>query len=244
MAKKTSVEIVIPVYNEESALLANIPILHSYCRSNLQAYNWNIVVADNASIDRTPQVMSKFSEWQNVAYIRLPVKGRGRALRQAWLNSKADIVGYMDIDLSSNLDFFSSLLAALDSGYDIAIGSRRAKGANVVGRTAMRKLMSWGLNFLLQLLFSVSFKDAQCGFKAIRRKVFNALEPYIQNNSWFFDSELLIIGEKSGIKIAEIPINWHDDPGSTVRISKTVTEDLLGMWRLWRTKPWEKLATP
>lgn len=241
MKIKPAVDIVIPVYNEENALLANLPILHNYCQHNLGQYDWQIVIADNASTDRTAEVVRIFTKWENISYVKLPQRGRGRALRKAWLSSKAGIVSYMDIDLSSNLDFFSSLLAALESGYDIAIGSRRAKGANVVGRTGLRKLMSWGLNFLLMMCFSVSFKDAQCGFKAVQRSVFTALEPLIVNDNWFFDSEMLILAEKSDRRIAEIPISWHDDPGSTVRISKTITEDLAGIWRLWRTRPWETL---
>lgn len=236
---KTSVDIVIPVYNEEFALPANIPILYNYCKSNLGDYDWKITIVDNASTDRTRAIAKTFSEQQHIAFLHLDQKGRGLALMTAWKRSSADIVSYMDVDLSSNLDFFPSLLSAIEHGSDVAIGSRLARGARVVGRTAFREIMSRGYNILVELLFSVSFHDAQCGFKALKRSVFLQLVPFIQNKNWFFDSELLVVAEKKGFQIAEIPISWHDDPSSTVRVAKTATEDLQGLLRLWKTKPWE-----
>lgn len=242
MKSKISVDIVVPVYNEEVALPANIPLLYNYCQNNLRDYRWRIVIVDNASEDQTPDIVRRFSRQPRIDYIRLDERGRGLALRIAWLASTSTIVSYMDIDLSSNLNFFPALLTAIENGHDVAIGSRRTKGANVTGRTPLRKLMSWGLNFLINILFSVSFRDAQCGFKAMKRSAFQRLEPLIKNNQWFFDSELLVVAEKSGLKIAEIPIAWHDDPSSTVRITKTIMEDMGGMLRLLQTKPWEKIT--
>lgn len=239
MPKKTSVDIVVPVYNEEVALPANIPILANYCQNNLAEYNWRIVIADNASTDRTPEIARSFSKDKNISTVRLARKGRGRALREAWSASRADIVSYMDVDLSSNLDFFPSLLSAIEHGSDIAIGSRLVMGARVMGRTMLRELMSRGYNLLIKLFFQITFHDAQCGFKAIRRSTFLALNLKIENMNWFFDTELLVIAEKMGFKIAEIPISWHDDPSSTVRVARTATEDLQGLMRLWKTKPWE-----
>ena len=132
---KTSVDIVVPVYNEEIALPANIPILHNYCKNNLSDYEWKIVIADNASTDSTRQIARAFSKKQKISYLRFDQKGRGLALSSAWENSNADIFSYMDVDLSSNLSFFPSLLSAIDQGSDIAIGSRLARGAKVLGRT-------------------------------------------------------------------------------------------------------------
>lgn len=241
MPIKTSVDIVIPAYNEEIALPANIPILYNYCRNNLSEYEWKIIIADNASTDSTSAVAKKFAKSPQISYLKLPKKGRGLALRTVWLGSKADIVSYMDVDLSSNLEFFPALLSAIENNSDIAIGSRLAKGANVVGRTFLREIMSRGYNLLIKAFFSVSFKDAQCGFKAIKKSVFQNLEPLIENNNWFFDSEMLILAEKSGYKIAEIPISWHDDPSSTVKVARTASEDLEGLFRLWKDKSWLKL---
>lgn len=239
MAKKISVDIVIPVYNEEIALPANLPILYNYCNHNLNEYKWNIVIVDNASTDRTSQIAQTFSQRPRMSFLHLDKKGRGRVLHATWDKSTADIVSYMDIDLSSSLDFFSSLLVALEHDADLAIGSRLAQGAHVSGRTVLREIMSRGYNFLIRLFFKVSFHDAQCGFKALKRSVFKRLSPLIENHNWFFDSELLIIAEKSGYRIAEIPISWHDDPSSTVRVAKTASEDLFGLIRLLRTKPWK-----
>ena len=145
------------------------------------------------------------------------------------------------MDLSSNLEFFKGLLSAIEDSSDIAIGSRLARGANVVGRTVLRGIMSRGYNLLIKAFFSISFKDAQCGFKAIKKSVFQNLEPLIENNNWFFDSEMLILAEKSGYKITEIPISWHDDPSSTVKVAKTASEDFKGLFRLWKTKPWKNV---
>lgn len=237
--KKTSVDIVIPVHNEEIALPANIPVLYNYCRHQFGEYDWRIVIVDNASTDSTPVIAKTFSKRLKTSFLHLDQKGRGKALTEAWSHSRADIVSYMDVDLSSNLNFFSSLVAALEQGADIAIGSRLVHGAQVAGRTLFREIMSRGYNALIGLLFDVSFHDAQCGFKAMNRSVFMHLSPYILNRNWFFDSELLIIAEKSGYHIAEIPISWHDDPSSTVRVAKTASEDILGLIRLLRTRPWE-----
>lgn len=233
-----SVDIVIPVYNEEVALPANIPILENYCTHNLNGYDWRIIIADNASTDRTPEIARSFSKRKNIFSHRIEQKGRGRALSETWSDSRAAIVSYMDVDLSSNLDFFPSLLVAIENGADIAIGSRLARGARVIGRTLAREVMSRGYNFLIRLFFDVSFHDAQCGFKAIKRSVFLNVLPKVENKNWFFDTELLVISEKMGYKIAEIPISWHDDPSSTVRVAGTASEDLRGLLRLWRTKTW------
>lgn len=241
MPKKPSVDIVVPVYNEEVALPANIPVLYNYCRHNLSEYDWRIIIADNASTDSTSIIAKKFAKRPQIFYLKLTKKGRGLALRTAWLRSKAGIVSYMDVDLSSNLEFFPALLAGLENSADIAIGSRLSRGSNVTGRTLPREVMSRGYNLLIRVLFSTSFHDAQCGFKAVKKSVFQRLEPIVENNNWFFDSEFLIVAEKAGYKIAEIPISWHDDPSSTVKVAKTATEDLVGIMRLWHTRPWEKL---
>jgi len=241
MSIKTSVDIVVPVYNEEVALPANIPILYNYCCNNLSEYAWKIIIADNASTDSTSVIAGKFAKSPQIFYLKLPKKGRGLALRTAWLTSRADIVSYMDVDLSSNLEFFPALLSAIENNSDVAIGSRLARGSNVVGRTLLREIMSRGYNLLIKVFFSVSFRDAQCGFKAVKKNVFKILEPLIENDNWFFDSEMLILAEKSGYKVAEIPISWHDDPSSTVKVARTASEDFEGLLRLWRSKPWLKL---
>jgi glycosyltransferase involved in cell wall biosynthesis len=209
----------------------------------LSAYDWKITIADNASTDNTPVVAATLVKRNsNIQLYRLEQKGRGRAVKRAWSNSQADFCVYMDLDLSTDLIHLPRILKALRNGYDIAIGSRLAKGAKVEGRTFIREITSRTLNFFfIQLFFHTHFNDAQCGFKAVTKKVVENLIPKIQDNGWFFDGELLIVAEKSGYKIYEEPVHWVDNPGSTVRLISTISGDLRVMWRLLRTMPWKHI---
>jgi glycosyltransferase involved in cell wall biosynthesis len=238
---KKSVEITMPVYNEEKELMRHILILHEFCRKNLSSYDWHITIADNASVDNTPVVASTLtSKYPRVKYFRLDQKGRGRAVKRVWSDSKCDICVYMDLDLSTDLVHLPKIIKKLETGYDIAIGSRLAKGARVEGRTLIRELTSRALNFFfIQFFFHTHFTDAQCGFKGVTRNVVEGLIPKIKDNDWFFDGELLIVAEKSGYKIYEEPVHWVDNPGSTVRLVSTIWGDLMSLKRLLLTKPWK-----
>lgn len=240
MLKNKSVEIVIPVYNEEVELADSIGHLGIYLRKNLQNYHWNITIADNASTDDSLKIAKKISKkYPHIKVISMPQKGRGRAVKKAWYHSKADVLCYMDVDLSTDLKYLNSLLSSIsEKGYDIAIGSRLLEDSKVIGRTMKREILSRCYNILIKLLFFVRFSDAQCGFKAISKKAAIKLLPKIIDNEWFFDSELLIVGEKMGYKIHEVPVKWIDNPGSTVRVLKTVTGDLKGLLRLFLKRPW------
>lgn len=242
--KKKSIEIVIPVYNEEKEIEENVYKLWDFCRNNLTRFDWHITIADNASIDNTPVIAATIAKTKpNITHFRLEQKGRGRAIKRVWSQSEADFCAYMDLDLSTDLKHLPKLLNALENNYDIAVGSRLAKGAVVEGRTWLRELTSRTLNFIfIQIFFQTHFTDAQCGFKAVTRKVVNNLIPYIQDNDWFFDGELLIVAEKSGYLIYEEPVHWVDNPGSTVRLVSTVWGDVKVMIRLLKARPWLKLA--
>ncbi|CAI8033416.1 Glycosyltransferase AglD [Geodia barretti] len=227
-----SIDIVIPVYNEEDALPVSIPKLCSFLRNNL-AIPWRVTIADNASIDGTRAVSEELSrEAEGVNYLYLPEKGRGRALRAAWLGSECDYVSYMDVDLSTDLSHFPALVGKLESGWHVAIGSRLSRGSNVTQRSFKRELTSRTYNKLIWSLFFVGFPDAQCGFKAMTRQAAQAIIPQVKNNNWFFDTELLIIAEKRGYRIGVVPVAWEDDPSSTVNVVKTATEDIKGLLRL------------
>lgn len=245
MAKKSmlKIEITVPVYNEEKELKDHILKLHAFCVKNLTAYDWHITIADNASTDNTPIVGALLAKSHlQLDYLRLEQKGRGRAVKRVWSRSLADICAYMDLDLSTDLVHFPNLVKALEDGYDIAIGSRLAKGAKVEGRTWLREIISRALNFLfIRLWFHTNFTDAQCGFKAVTKNVVEKLIPHIKDNEWFFDGELLIVGEKAGYKIYEEPVHWVDNPGSTVRLYSTIIGDIEVMFRLLFTKPWKTL---
>lgn len=237
-----TVDIIIPVYNEQEDLESSVLKLKSFCEKNLKNWNWQIIIADNASKDNTLKIAKELSkEYRNVGFIHLQEKGRGRAIKKAWTESRADFVSYMDVDLSTDLKHFPSLIKSLAKGYDIAIGSRLLKESKVVGRTLKREIISRCYNLLIKIFFWVNFSDAQCGFKAVTHEVVNKLIPNIEDNEWFFDSEMLIVGEKSGFKIYEEPVLWEDNPGSTVRVMKTASGDLKGLWRLFWTQPWRKL---
>jgi glycosyltransferase involved in cell wall biosynthesis len=228
---KPSVEVFIPVYNEEKDLPRCISTLHEFLKNRLDN-PWRITVADNGSTDSTLSVAEAQShKFTNVAYIHLPQKGRGRALRKAWTESQADIVSYMDVDLSTGLEAFPKMIEALESGYHIAIGSRLVMGAKVK-RSLKREIVSRAYNLLVRLMFWPPFKDAQCGFKALHTDVARILVPLVKNNAWFFDTELLLVAHKNGYKIKEIPVEWAEDPDSRVKVVRTAWEDIKGLMRL------------
>lgn len=241
--KSASVEITIPVYNEEKELEVNILKLYQFCEKELKKYNWHITIADNASNDNTPVIAAMLSKKNpRIHFFRLDQKGRGRAVKRVWSQSGCDYCVYMDLDLSTDLIHLPQMLKALEEGFDIAIGSRLAKGAKVKGRTFLREVISRTLNFFfIRFFFHTHFTDAQCGFKGVTKKMVDQLIPKIIDNDWFFDGELLIVGEKSGYKIFEQSVHWMDNPGSTVRLYSTIIGDLKVIWRLLRTKPWNKL---
>jgi glycosyltransferase involved in cell wall biosynthesis len=226
-----TVDIVVPVYNEEQALPRSILILSDFLKANL-TNPWQVIIADNASTDGTRRVAEQLArKYAGVHYLYLPQKGRGRALRTAWMQGTADIVCYMDVDLSTELVHLPQLIQCLEAGYDIAIGSRLSPDSRVT-RSFRREVISRVYNRLIRAMFFTSFEDAQCGFKALTRQAAQAIIPHVKNNNWFFDTELLIIAAKGGYRIAPVPVRWLDDPTSTVKVVRTATEDLKGLLRL------------
>jgi putative flippase GtrA len=228
-------DIVIPVYNEQHTVGACVRRLHAHLVETFP-YPFRITVADNASTDATAQVASGLvAELPAVELVRLSQKGRGRALKAAWLASDAPILAYMDVDLSTDLDALWPLVAPLMSGHsDLAIGSRLAHGARVV-RGARREVISRCYNLLLRGLLGARFSDAQCGFKAIRADVAAELLPLVEDPAWFFDTELLVLAERSGLRIHEVPVDWYDDPDSRVDVVGTALDDLRGIRRVRRS---------
>lgn len=242
MEKKPTLDIVIPVYNEEAELADHTEMLIAYVNSYLTDFTCSITIADNASTDKTPEIAKALAKKHaSVHSLRLEEKGRGRAVKKAWLETKADIHCYMDVDLSTDLKHLPPLVRSLQRGYDIAIGTRNARLSRVYGRSMLRTFTSKMYISLIKIVFLVRFGDAQCGFKAITDEAAHALLPHVADNAWFFDSELLILAEKLGYRIYEEPVTWIDNPGSTVRVIKTAQGDLEGLKRLFTTRPWKKL---
>lgn len=232
----TVLDVVIPVYNEQEQISDSVRTVHAYLSEQF-AYPFRITVADNASTDGTLHIAHQVQrELPGVRVVHLDQKGRGRALKQTWLGSDALVLAYMDVDLSTDLDALAPLVASLMSGHsDVAIGSRLARGANVV-RGAKREFISRSYNQLLRTVLRVQFTDAQCGFKAIRADVARELLPLVKDTTWFFDTELLVLAQWSGLRTHEVPVDWYDDPDSRVDIPQTVKDDLAGVWRLLRTR--------
>ncbi|MET3140372.1 UNVERIFIED_ORG: glycosyltransferase involved in cell wall biosynthesis [Arthrobacter sp. UYEF2] len=227
-----ALEIVVPVFNEEAVLENSILRLAEYLTLEMPS-TWRITIADNASTDRTPVIAARLSDQlPNVHYRRLEVKGRGYALRDAWVASDAKVLAYLDVDLSTDLAALPPLVAPLLSGHsDISIGTRLGQSSRV-SRGPKREFISRSYNYLLRRTMQVRFSDAQCGFKAIRSDVAKRLLPHVEDNGWFFDTELLIIAERSGLRIHEIPVDWIDDPDSRVDIKRTAYDDIRGMVRV------------
>ena len=225
-------DVVVPVYNEEDQLESTVRRLDEHLRRHFP-YSYRITVADNASTDGTATIARRVArQLPNVRSVRLEQKGRGRALSQVWSTSDADVLAYMDVDLSTDLSALLPLVAPLISGHsDLAIGSRLARGSNVV-RGPKREVISRCYNLVLRGTLAARFSDAQCGFKAIRRDVARRLLPMVQDTGWFFDTEMLVLAEKAGLRIHEVPVDWVDDPDSRVDIVATALADLKGVVRV------------
>ena len=233
-ARTYVLDIVIPVYNEERDLPGSVRRLHHFLATEVP-YPSRITVADNASTDSTLAVAQALAgELPNVGVIHLDAKGRGAALYTAWMSSKANVVAYMDVDLSTDLSALMPLVAPLISGHsDVAIGSRLAASSRVV-RGPKREFVSRSYNLILRGVLGARFSDAQCGFKAVRADVARQLLPLVVDTGWFFDTELLVIAERAGLRIHEVPVDWVDDPDSRVDIINTAINDLKGCWRVGR----------
>jgi glycosyltransferase involved in cell wall biosynthesis len=226
-----TVDIVIPTYNEERTLETCVRALREYLAD--APFEARITIADNASTDQTPVIADRLAAGDpDLRVVHVAVKGRGIALKTAWRSSDADVLVYMDVDLSTNLNALLPLVAPLLSGHsDLAIGTRLARNARVI-RGSKRELISRGYNLLLRGTLGTGFGDAQCGFKAIRADAARWLLPLVQDDGWFFDTELLVLAERAGLRIYQVPVDWVDDPDSRVDLVPTAVEDLKGIARL------------
>jgi putative flippase GtrA len=227
-------DVVVPVYNEQAALADSVHRLHRHLREHFP-FQARITIADNASVDDTARIAAELAvELTDVRVVRLEQKGRGRALHAVWSTSDAPVLAYMDVDLSTDLAALAPLVAPLISGHsDLAIGTRLGRGARVV-RGPKREIISRCYNLILKSTLAARFSDAQCGFKAIRADVAERLLPHVADTGWFFDTELLVLAERSGLRIHEVPVDWVDDPDSRVDIVATAAADLKGIGRMLR----------
>jgi glycosyltransferase involved in cell wall biosynthesis len=229
------VSIVVPVHNEAATVRANVEILLAYLRAELP-FRFEVVVADNASTDATGEIARALTaEHPEVELVTIERKGRGGALRAAWSASAADVLSYMDVDLSTNLESYLPLVTPLVAGEsEVAIGTRLAHQAHV-RRRLKRELLSRAYNLIVRALFRHRFSDAQCGFKAIRADAARRLLPLVEDDGWFFDTELLLVAERNGLRIHEVPVDWIEDLDSRVELLPTIAGNLAALWRVRRS---------
>ncbi len=234
-------DVTIPVYNEERALAQSVGRLDDYLTASFPL-TYRITIADNGSTDTTLRVAEQLStRMPHVCVVHLDLKGRGRALDEIWSHSESEVLAYMDVDLSTGLDALLPLVAPLLTGHsDIAIGTRLARSSRVVCGPK-REFISRSYNVILRSALSARFSDAQCGFKAIRSDVAHSLLPLVQHRAWFFDTELLVLAERAGLRIHEVPVDWVDDPDSRVDIVATAVDDLKGVARMLKNLATEAL---
>jgi glycosyltransferase involved in cell wall biosynthesis len=211
-------EVTLPVYNEEKILEQSVNTLREFMKQNLSDYEYIISIANNASKDRTREIAERLAEeFPEVKYVHLDEKGRGRALKKAWAESDADIVSYMDIDLSTDLEALKPMIDAIKNGYKLGTGTRLSKESKTK-RGLKREFISRTYNLMVKMILNTKFTDAQCGFKAANKEYFTNLLPHLKDDEWFFDTELMTITEKLGNKIYEIPATWIEDKDSRVNI--------------------------
>lgn len=232
------VDVVIPVLNEAHVLEKSVTTVRDFVAAYPQ-WAWRVVVVDNGSTDGTDRVALKLTEqFSNVRFVQLPQRGRGRALRHAWTQSDADVCCYTDVDLSTELAALPKMVQAiLDNGYHVATGSRLMRESKTT-RGFKRDFISRSYNILIKVVLFTSFSDAQCGFKAVSQRAVAELVPQVKDQAWFFDTELLVLAEKQGYPVKDIPVTWIDDDDSRVKIVRTAWEDIKGVfrlrWKLWR----------
>ncbi|MGE5594985.1 MAG: glycosyltransferase [Hyphomicrobiales bacterium] len=229
------VDIVLPVYNEVAVLRQSVEKVIAFIKQHPK-YDWHISIADNGPSKDGTGALAKQLQAENpgmVEALLLPVKGRGLALKEAWTRPGYDVVCYMDIDLSTDIEHLPELIDMIaERGCDVAIGSRLARGAKT-RRSLKREITSRGYVFLIRATFPrLKITDAQCGFKALSREAADKLVPRIENGMWFFDTELLVLAHRNHMKICELPVRWDEDPDTKVHILKTAIEDIRGLLRM------------
>lgn len=242
---KPKLLLMLPIYNEEEQLEASMRTLFDYATKNLSEYEWRVHVGDNASKDRSKEIYTRLHNENPTKFTfrTLDRKGRGLNQRESFLKEDYDIAIYMDVDLSSDINAIKDMVDHIrDRKSDLSIGSRLLPTSKVVGRKLLREITSRGYVFIIKTLASTKISDFQCGFKAISKDLALKIVPEVEDNTWYFDTELVLLTEKSGYKIYECPILWTDDPGTTVNVVSTAIEDLKGLYRTLKQKKWLKLA--
>lgn len=227
-------DVTIPVLNEAETLDRQVRMLHTFLSHHFpDPQQWHIIIADNGSTDDTRHIAEHLcDELPELRLVRVPEKGVGLALKTSWSQSTADVVGYMDLDLATDLQHFIQAYNALATeGFDIVYGTRLHRSARVVGRTLKREITSRIFNLMLKTYLGVRFSDGMCGFKWLRRELVQPLmDGGAVSNGWFFSTELLAVAEWKGLKMCELPVKWTDDTtGSKVNIPRLARQYIAAM---------------
>lgn len=240
--KSKSIDVIIPILNEEEQIGKTLESVYKFTRKKFSKYAVNIIVGDCGSTDNSKDITNtKSKKYKNISYYNTGIYGRGRVLDHLWKESESDYVIYMDADLSTDLDHLIEMVKKLEEGYDFVIGSRNHKDSVVTNRTLFRTVISKGYALLIRMTLNAHFTDAQCGFKGASTSSYKKLAPLIEDNSWFWDTETLVLAQKTGMKIHTIGVKWEDDPSSTVNVWRTSILDTLGLLRMKVAKIWLKL---
>ena len=231
--------ITIPCYNEEIVLEKTVFSVTQYAQEHLGQHDWNLLILDNASKDSTLEIARKLkSHHPKIVVDQVNNPGRGRALRESWGRHKDyDIYSYMDADLATDIKDLAFIISKVAEGTDIVVGSRYIPYANVK-RNLLRRILSSIYNLLLRLILKVEFRDAQCGFKAMSKKVVHGVVPKTLDDGWFWDTELMIIASHSGHTLLEVPVTWREVRDelrrSTVTVRSEVMRNLRNIWIMRR----------
>lgn len=230
------VDFCLPVKDEEKILKRSLDKLLAYLSGQDFNFSWRIVGLINGSSDNSLDIFKDFQQHypSQILYLAVVESGRGGALKEYWRQSSADLLVYMDADLAVSLANVPALLRPLlDNSGDLVIGSRLLSAARIK-RSWSREIISQSYNIISRYLLQHQISDLQCGFKAIRRAVFNELAPYLQDNSWFFDTELVILALRLGYRVREIPVDWQENRygrrHSTVKIMRDSWRFLKNSW--------------
>ena len=204
-----NVTIVIPTYNEELVIGKSLETSVLAFETLLGERSWSILVADNGSTDRTPEIVADFSkECPRVGLFEVGQKGKGLAIRRAWESHDADVYAFMDADLATDLRDVPALIrGAEDVG--LCVGSRFHRDAKVV-RSAFRHVVSHSYRLIARALVDIDAEDLQCGFKAVRKDVADAVLPRLVHDGFFFDTEFLGHAQALGFQMAEVPVRWEE----------------------------------
>ncbi|MGS0683846.1 dolichyl-phosphate beta-glucosyltransferase [Nakamurella sp. GG22] len=224
------ISVVVPAYNEEWRILPTVGAIATHMSSRGEP--WELIVADDGSSDTTVELLQDLRFPNMTVLVADRNRGKGSAVRRGVQAARGDYVLFADADQSTPIEQVDRLLEQVAAGYDVAVGSRAAAGAAVSGKSLLRKVLSRGLRFLVSAGFGVAIADTQCGFKLFTSDAARTLFGMQTVDSFSFDLEVLYLSSKVGLRVAEVPVEWIDAPGSTVDAAKVSLQFLVDLVKI------------